>query len=84
MQTGKIEVQELFDLHGGTLLRGGGMGSSEHPLQQHRSGWTSCAIWDPCVAGDESPTRKSQVPGCTFWGLSVRLFLRLFLVRTLL
>ena len=35
--------------------------SSEHTLQQHRSGWPSCAIWDPCVAGDRKP--NSQIPG---------------------
>ena len=39
-------------------------GSSEHPLQQYRSGWPSCAMWDPCVAGDRKP--NSQIPG--LWG----------------
>ena len=47
------------------------MGSSEHPLQPHRSGWPSCAMWDPYVAGDRKP--NSQIPGPTyivrtFWG----------------
>ena len=28
-------------------------------LQQHRSGWSSCAIWDPDVARDPKP----QMPG---------------------
>ena len=32
------------------------MGSIEHPVQKHRSGWPSCATWDPYGAGDpESP-----------------------------
>ena len=48
------------------------MGSSKHPLQQHRSGWSLCAIWDPCVAGDQKA--RSQIPGPTlgvpFWGAS--------------
>ena len=47
------------------------MGSSEHPLQQHRSGWPLCAIWDPYVAGDQKV--NSQIPGHTlgylFWGV---------------
>ena len=41
------------------------MGSSEHPLQQHRSGWPLCAIWYPYVAGDQKANSKSQVPR---WG----------------
>ena len=41
------------------------MASSEHPLQQHRSGWPLCAIWYPYVAGDQKANSKSQVPR---WG----------------
>ena len=36
------------------------MGSSERALQPHSSGWPSCAVSDPCVAGDSNP--KIQVP----------------------
>ena len=36
------------------------MGSSEHPLQQYRSGWPLCAIWDPYVAGGQKA--NSQIP----------------------
>ena len=45
------------------------MASSEHPLQQHRSGWPLCAIWYPYVAGDQKANSKSQVPR---WGYLFR------------
>ncbi len=78
----EVDKRQLFDrtVHDGTFFaegsargwstEGGAMGSSAHPLQPHMSGWPSCAIWDPYVAGDRKP--NSQIPGPTlvvpFWG----------------
>ena len=66
------------------------MGSSEHPFQQHRSGWPLCAIWDPYVAGDQKSqlaNPRSHVGG-TFFGranieIDQTIFSMLFLVAAI-
>ena len=45
------------------------MGSSEHSLQHHRSGWPLCATYDPYVAGVQKA--NSQIPGPTLVGNSI-------------